>query len=248
MGNEEKQRYSAEELKEFEQIILEKLEDSRSELTYLRETLSKKNDSGTDKTSGNSKVMEDGAETAEKENMNQLAVRLQKFIGSLEKALMRIKNGTYGVCVESGKLISKERLRLVPHTQHSIEAKLKQRYMGIFDNSKLVDLVTKYIKTQLELVKLDIQERLEELLSRIFKFILAAFAVGITLLFLLLGLANFLNDYFESSFMGHICVSVIALIISIIIIYSLNKKNPDTPLIDLEEIDEFTNSNENNHE
>ncbi len=127
MGNEEKQRYSAEELKEFEQIILEKLEDSRSELTYLRETLSKKNDSGTDKTSGNSKVMEDGAETAEKENMNQLAVRLQKFIGSLEIALMRIKNGTYGVCVESGKLISKERLRLVPHTQHSIEAKLKQR-------------------------------------------------------------------------------------------------------------------------
>jgi RNA polymerase-binding transcription factor DksA len=127
MGNEEKQRYSAEELKEFELIILEKLEDSRSELTYLRETLSKKNDSGTDKTSGNSKVMEDGAETAEKENMNQLAVRLQKFVGSLEKALMRIKNGTYGVCVESGKLISKERLRLVPHTQHSIEAKLKQR-------------------------------------------------------------------------------------------------------------------------
>ena len=127
MGNEEKQRYSAEELKEFEQIILEKLEDTRSELTYLRETLSKKNDSGTDKTSGNSKVMEDGAETAEKENMNQLAVRLQKFVGSLEKALMRIKNGTYGVCVESGKLISKERLRLVPHTQHSIEAKLKQR-------------------------------------------------------------------------------------------------------------------------
>lgn len=71
--------------------------------------------------------MEDGAETAEKENMNQLAVRLQKFIGSLEKALMRINNGTYGICVESGKLISKERLRLVPHTQHSIEAKLKQR-------------------------------------------------------------------------------------------------------------------------
>lgn len=127
MGNEEKQRYSAEELNEFEQIILEKLEDSKSELNYLRETLSKKNDSGTDKTSGNSKVMEDGAETAEKENMNQLAVRLQKFIGSLEKALMRINNGTYGICLESGKLISKERLRLVPHTQHSIEAKLKQR-------------------------------------------------------------------------------------------------------------------------
>jgi len=59
--------------------------------------------------------------------------------------------------------------------------------MGIFDNSKLVDLVTKYIKTQLELVKLDIQERLEELLSRIFKFILAAFAFGITLFIFTVG-------------------------------------------------------------
>jgi len=120
--------------------------------------------------------------------------------------------------------------------------------MGIFDNSKLVDLVTKYIKTQLELVKLDIQERLEELLSRIFKFILASFAIGITLLFLLLALANFLNDYFESSFMGYICVSVTALIISLIIIYSLNKKNPDAPLIDLEEVDEFTHANDNDHD
>lgn len=127
MANEEKLRYSAAELKEFEEIILGKLEESRSELNYLRETLSKKNDTGTNDTSGNSKVMEDGADTAEKENMNQLAVRLQKFINNLEKALMRIKNGTYGVCIESGKLISKERLRLVPHTQHSIEAKLKQR-------------------------------------------------------------------------------------------------------------------------
>lgn len=127
MENQEKQRYSVEELKEFELIILGKLEESKAELNYLRETLSKKNDSGTDKTSGNSKVMEDGAETAEKENMNQLAVRLQKFVGSLEKALMRINNATYGICIESGKLISKERLRLVPHTQHSIEAKLKQR-------------------------------------------------------------------------------------------------------------------------
>jgi RNA polymerase-binding transcription factor DksA len=71
--------------------------------------------------------MEDGADTAEKENLNQLAVRQQKFAVNLENALMRIKNGTYGVCIDSGKLISKERLRLVPHTQHSIEAKLKQK-------------------------------------------------------------------------------------------------------------------------
>ena len=120
--------------------------------------------------------------------------------------------------------------------------------MGIFDNSKLVDLVTKYIKTQLELVKLDIQERLEELLSRIFKFILASFAVGITLLFLLLGLANLLNDYFESSFIGYLGISGLALIISLFIIYSLNKKTPDTPLNDLEEVDEFTNAHENDHD
>jgi DnaK suppressor protein len=127
MATEEKNRYSTEELKEFEAIIQGKLAETNAELKYLRAALSKKNDPGTDDTSGNSKVMEDGAETQEKESMNQLAVRQQKFAKSLENALMRIKNGTYGVCVDSGKLISKERLRLVPHTQHSIEAKLKQR-------------------------------------------------------------------------------------------------------------------------
>ncbi|WP_395767864.1 TraR/DksA family transcriptional regulator [Aquirufa sp.] len=127
MATEEKNRYSADELKEFEAIIQSKLAETNAELKYLREALSKKNDPGTDDTSGNSKVMEDGADTQEKESMNQLAVRQQKFAKSLENALMRIKNGTYGVCIDSGKLISKERLRLVPHTQHSIEAKLKQR-------------------------------------------------------------------------------------------------------------------------
>ena len=120
--------------------------------------------------------------------------------------------------------------------------------MGIFDNSKLIDLVTKYIKTQLELENLDIQERLEELLSRIFKFILAAFAIGITLLFLLLGLANFLNNYFESSFLGYMAVSIFALMISLIIIYSLKKKNPTPSQIEIEEVDEFTNANEKDHD
>jgi RNA polymerase-binding transcription factor DksA len=127
MANEEKLRYSADELKEFEAIIQGKLAETNAELKYLRETLRKKNDPGTDDTSGNSKVMEDGANTQEKESLNQLAVRQQKFATSLENAMMRIKNGTYGICIESGKLISKERLRLVPHTQHSIEAKLKLR-------------------------------------------------------------------------------------------------------------------------
>lgn len=127
MANEEKLRYTADELKEFEAIIQGKLAETNAELKYLREILRKKNDPGTDDTSGNSKVMEDGANTQEKESMNQLAVRQQKFATSLENAMMRIKNGTYGMCIDSGKLISKERLRLVPHTQHSIEAKLKQR-------------------------------------------------------------------------------------------------------------------------
>jgi RNA polymerase-binding transcription factor DksA len=127
MATEEKNRYSVEELKEFEAIIKGKLEETNAELKYLRAALSKKDDPGTDDTSGNSKVMEDGADTQEKESMNQLAVRQQKFAKNLENALMRIKNGTYGVCIDTGKLISKERLRLVPHTQHSIEAKLKQR-------------------------------------------------------------------------------------------------------------------------
>lgn len=127
MATEEKQKYSAEDLNEFEIIIKGKLEDTNAELKYLREALNRKNDTGTDATSGNSKVMEDGAETAEKENLNQLAVRQMKFAQNLENALMRIKNGTYGVCIDSGKLISKERLRLVPHTQHSIEAKLKHK-------------------------------------------------------------------------------------------------------------------------
>lgn len=126
MSQEEKKRYSEEELKEFEEIISQKLEKARTELSYIRESLSRRNDSGTDTTSGNTKVLEDGADTAEKENLSQLAARQQKFISQLENALVRIKNGTYGVCIDTGKLIPKERLRAVPHTMHSIEAKLNK--------------------------------------------------------------------------------------------------------------------------
>jgi DnaK suppressor protein len=125
---EEKTRYSEEELKEFEVLITNKLEDARGELNYIREALHKRNDPGTDVTAGSSKPMEDGADTSEKESMSQLAARLQKFSTQLENALIRIKNGTYGVCIDTGKLIPKERLRAVPHTQQTIEAKLmKQR-------------------------------------------------------------------------------------------------------------------------
>ncbi len=124
---EEKTRYSEEELKEFEVLITNKLEDARGELNYIREALHKRNDPGTDVTAGSSKPMEDGADTSEKESMSQLAARLQKFSTQLENALIRIKNGTYGVCIDTGKLIPKERLRAVPHTQQTIEAKLMRQ-------------------------------------------------------------------------------------------------------------------------
>ncbi len=125
-NNEERNRYSEEELKEFSELINQKLEANRSELNFIKETLSKKNDTGTDNTAGNSKPLEDGADTSEKENLSQLAARLQKFQMQLENASIRIKNGTYGVCIDTGKLIPKERLRAVPHTQHTIEAKMKR--------------------------------------------------------------------------------------------------------------------------
>jgi RNA polymerase-binding transcription factor DksA len=127
MSKEEKTAYSRDELKEFEDIILQKLALAKEELQSLKETLSKKNDSGTDHTSSTSTLLEDGADTLERESMNQLAARQQKFVINLENALIRIKNGTYGVCVDSGKLISKERLKAVPHTMHSIEAKLAKK-------------------------------------------------------------------------------------------------------------------------
>ncbi len=127
MGSEEKTKYSEEELQEFESLIKGKLDKAKEELNSLKNTLNRSNDSGTDSTAGNTKVLEDGADTAEKENLSQLAARQQKFINNLENALIRIKNGTYGICVDTGKLIQKERLRAVPHTMHSIEAKLRKQ-------------------------------------------------------------------------------------------------------------------------
>jgi RNA polymerase-binding transcription factor DksA len=126
--SEDKTRYSEDELKEFQSLIIKKLDKAKEEYKILKETLNRNNDEGTDATSGgNTKVLEDGAETAEKENLSQLAARQQKYIMNLENALVRIKNGTYGICSVTGKLISKERLIAVPHTTQSIEAKLMQQ-------------------------------------------------------------------------------------------------------------------------
>ena len=121
-----KNKYSEKELNEFEKIILDKLDKAKVELDILKGSLTHKNDESTDSTFGNVKTLEDGADTAEKEHLNQLAARQQKFIINLDNALVRIKTGSYGVCIETGKLISKARLRAVPHTQHSIEAKLNK--------------------------------------------------------------------------------------------------------------------------
>ncbi len=123
---EENLRYSDDELKEFEVIILDKLAKAKTELDYIKNSLSRKNDESTDNTTNNINTLEDSAEALEKENLNQLAGRQVKFIQQLDAALVRIKNKTYGVCVDTGKLIAKERLKAVPHTRHSIEAKLKQ--------------------------------------------------------------------------------------------------------------------------
>jgi len=123
----EPNRYSDAELKEFEALIRSKIAAAENELKILKNSLSRSGDSGTDATSATSKVLEDGADTAEKENLNQLAARQQKFINNLDNALVRIKNGTYGICRETGNLISKERLMAVPHTTLSIEAKLNEK-------------------------------------------------------------------------------------------------------------------------
>jgi len=124
--NTEKTRYSDVELQEFKGIILEKLKIAREELDALTKTLSGGNANGTDDTAGTYKTLEDGSATLEKEQTNQLAARQRKFMDNLEAALVRIENKTYGICRETGKLIQKERLKAVPHTTLSIEAKNKQ--------------------------------------------------------------------------------------------------------------------------
>ncbi|MEQ9402595.1 MAG: TraR/DksA C4-type zinc finger protein [Cyclobacteriaceae bacterium] len=121
----DKTRYTDDELREFEDLINEKLDKAKKELSTLKASLTRESDDSGD-TFSSVKTLEDGADTAEKEQLSQLAGRQQKFINNLENALIRIKNGTYGICIDTGNLISKERLRAVPHTQHSIAAKMNK--------------------------------------------------------------------------------------------------------------------------
>ncbi|MEZ4801038.1 MAG: TraR/DksA C4-type zinc finger protein [Flavobacteriales bacterium] len=119
-------RYSDADLQEFQELINQKLAQAKSDLDELRQSLSHEGDNSTDDTSPTFKMMEDGSDTMSREEVAQLAARQEKFIQALENALLRIKNRTYGVCRVTGKLIPKERLRLVPHATLSIEAKNMQ--------------------------------------------------------------------------------------------------------------------------
>ena len=123
----EKTRFTDEELEEFKEIILMKLEKANEDLKMLTEAYTNEDGHGTDDTSPTFKVLEEGYQVLSKEENSRLASRQQKFINNLENALLRIENKSYGICRVTGKLISKERLRSVPHATLSIEAKLNQR-------------------------------------------------------------------------------------------------------------------------
>lgn len=122
-----KNRYSDADLQEFKELIQNKLKEAHVDFDLLKGSLSHNDDHGTDDTGRTFNMMEDGSETLSREEVAQLAARQEKFIQSLNAALMRIENKTYGICRVTGKLIPKERLRLVPHATMSIDAKNAQK-------------------------------------------------------------------------------------------------------------------------
>ena len=122
----EKTTYTKDELAEFRQLILAKIESAQDDLDVLRAATANDSDNGTEDTSPSFKQFEEGSSTLSKEENIKLAERQAKFIRSLNNALIRIENKTYGICRVTGKLIAKERLKLVPHATLSIEAKNAQ--------------------------------------------------------------------------------------------------------------------------
>ncbi|WP_298782164.1 TraR/DksA C4-type zinc finger protein [uncultured Polaribacter sp.] len=119
-------KFSEEDLNEFKEIINKKIARAEEDLALLQAAYKNDSDNGTDDTSASFKSFDEGSEVMNKEKNVQLAIRQEKFIRDLKNALLRIENGTYGVCRVTGKLIQKERLKLVPHATLSIEAKRKQ--------------------------------------------------------------------------------------------------------------------------
>jgi RNA polymerase-binding transcription factor DksA len=124
---EEQIRYSDADLAEFKALIQAKLEKAKGDLELIKSAYMNDLNNGTDDTSPTFKAFEEGSETMSKEANSQLAIRQEKFIRDLKNALIRIENKTYGLCKVTGKLISKERLKIVPHATMSIEAKNLQR-------------------------------------------------------------------------------------------------------------------------
>ena len=122
----DKTRYTDEELQEFRELILKKLDKAKDDYELLKSAITQSESNDIQDTSPTFKVLEEGAATLSKEEAGRLAQRQQKFIQHLQAALVRIENKTYGICRETGKLISKERLRVVPHATLSMEAKSKQ--------------------------------------------------------------------------------------------------------------------------
>ena len=122
----EKTRYSDTELEEFRQIIQDKIDKAEKDLELIKSAYTNDSNNGTDDTSPTFKAFEEGSETMSKEANSQLAIRQEKFIRDLKNALFRVENKTYGVCRVTGKLIPKERLKIVPHATLSIEAKNMQ--------------------------------------------------------------------------------------------------------------------------
>lgn len=121
---EEKRRYTDEELQEFKDLILAKLEKAQNDYNLLLSQLLNSDGNDIADTSPTFKVLEEGATTLGKEEASRLAQRQAKFINSLKAALVRIENKTYGIDRITGKLIPKERLRAVPHATLGIEQKL----------------------------------------------------------------------------------------------------------------------------
>jgi RNA polymerase-binding transcription factor DksA len=126
MGVEANIRYSDKDLVEFKELIKEKIVKAVRDLELIKSAYMNDHNNGTDDTSPTFKAFEEGSETMSKEANSQLAIRQEKFIRDLKNAIIRIENKTYGVCRVTGKLINKERLKLVPHATLSIEAKNMQ--------------------------------------------------------------------------------------------------------------------------
>ncbi len=127
MAQDLKVRYADKDLAEFRELIEEKIEKAKSHLELLKSAYMNDGNNGTDDTSPTFKAFEEGSQTMSKEANTQLAIRQEKFIRDLKNALLRIENKTYGICRVTGKLINKERLKLVPHATLSIEAKNMQK-------------------------------------------------------------------------------------------------------------------------